>query len=77
MTLSHERADAWRDALAILATALEGDEDAVGTVVINADVPRVIGELASMLFEALRDRDIDPAEWVAGQQARARDELRG
>ena len=70
-------ADAWRDALAILAAALEGDEEGVGAVVIHCDVHRVIGALSSMLFEVLRDRDIDPAGWVADQQARSRDELGG
>jgi hypothetical protein len=72
-----DHADAERDALAILAAALAEDVDGVGTVVFNCCVPKVIGALSGMLFEALRDQGHDPAEWVAAWQARAREELAG
>ena len=75
--MDSKNADGWRDALAILAAALDEDFEGISTVVAHSNVPTVIGALASMLFEALRDRDINPAEWVADQQTRARDELGG
>ena len=72
---SEQRADGWRDALAILAGALREDYEGIGTVLESSASRPVISALASMLFESLRDRDIDPAGWVRDQQARARDDL--
>ncbi len=70
-----EQAGGWRDALAILAGALAGDHEAVGAVIVNCNPVLVVPALASMLFEALRDRGADPAEWVAAEQARALHDL--
>jgi hypothetical protein len=70
-----EAADGWRDALAILAGALAGDHEAVGTVILNCDPLAVVGALAAMTLGALRDAGTDPAQWVAAEQARALQDL--
>jgi hypothetical protein len=68
--LDRERqADGWADALAILSAALRDDTDALTVIVDNCDVPVVVAGLASMVFRALRDRQVDLADWVANEQA--------
>jgi hypothetical protein len=63
------QADGWGDALAILSAALRGDEDAVAVIMDNCDAPVVVAALAGMVFRALRDRQVDVADWVANEQA--------
>jgi hypothetical protein len=69
MDSDHE--DARRDALAILSAGLAGDEEGIEAVLVNSNVPMVVGTLAGLLFEVLRDHDVDPAAWVAEQQGRS------
>lgn len=68
-------ADIERDTLAILAAALAGDGEGVGLVAANCDMFNVIGVLAYKLTRVLLEHGTDPAEWVAAQQARVREEL--
>lgn len=63
------------DALAILAAALRDDREGIEHVVNHCDMAVLVAALAAAVIDVLRDNGTDPAEWVAAQQALARDEL--
>lgn len=65
---AERREDGWRDALAFLAAVKRDDDEGVGAVLINCDGVMLVAALASMLFGALEDRQVDPADWIENEQ---------
>lgn len=68
--LDQERvSDGQRDALAFLGAVIREDYEGIETVLQHCEGYMLVSALASMLFAALQDRQVDPADWVANEQA--------
>ena len=65
------RADGWLDALAFLSACQREDTEGIEAVLKNCDGAMVVSALASMLFCALDDRQVDAAAWVENEQQMA------
>ena len=63
--------DGWLDALAFLAACLREDTEGIEAVLGNCDGAIMVSALASMLFCALDDRQVDAAAWVENEQQMA------
>ena len=70
-------ADGERDALALLAALVAGDDEGGQLVEKNMFAPAVMTALVNLLFGVLGEHGIDRAGWVAQKQAELRARLGG